>query len=68
MNEAIETGEPEYLTGKQLAGKLNVSLKAIIKWTALKRLPACKMGRIWRYPRREIEKRLLTGNLLYDKK
>jgi excisionase family DNA binding protein len=60
--------EPEYLNGKQLAAKLNVSIKAVVKWTAARRLPACKMGRIWRYPRIEIEKRLLSGNLLYDKR
>jgi hypothetical protein len=63
------TGEPEYLSGKQLAGKLNVSIKAVVKWTAARRLPgACKMGRVWRYQWREIEKKLLSGNLLYDKK
>jgi excisionase family DNA binding protein len=60
--------EPEYLTGKQLSQKLNVSLKAVVKWTAARRIPACKMGRIWRYPRIEIEKRLLSGSLLYDKR
>jgi hypothetical protein len=59
--------EPEYLTPRQLAGKVNVSLKAVTKWTAARRLPCCKMGRVWRYPVREIEKRLLSGNLLYDK-
>jgi len=56
--------EPEFLTGKQLAGKLNVSLKAVIKWTAARRLPYVKMGRVNRYPRIEIEKRLLSGQLL----
>jgi excisionase family DNA binding protein len=60
--------EPDYLTGKQLATKLNVSIKAVVNWTAARRIPACKMGRIWRYPRIEIEKRLLSGNLLYDKR
>jgi excisionase family DNA binding protein len=56
--------EPEYLTGKQLAGKLNVSRKAVVKWTAAHRLPCCKMGRVWRYPSNEINKRLLGGQLL----
>jgi excisionase family DNA binding protein len=60
--------EPEYYTPRQLAGKVNVSLKAIVKWTAARRLPCCKMGHVWRYPRREIEKRLLSGSLLYDKR
>ncbi len=61
--------EPEYLTGKQLAGKLNVSIKAVVKWTAAHRLPgAYKIGRVWRYQWREIEKKLLSGSLLFDKR
>jgi hypothetical protein len=60
--------ELEYLNARQLATKLNVSIKAVTKWTAARRIPACKMGRIWRYPRIEIEKRLLSGSLLYDKR
>jgi excisionase family DNA binding protein len=68
--EQQQTGaspEVEYLNARQLAKKLNVSLKAIVKWTATRRLPCCKMGRIWRYPRNEIEKRLVSGKLLLDK-
>ena len=69
MSETTTTApEPEYLTARQLAEKVNVSLKAVVKWTAARRLPACKMGRVWRYPVREIEKRLLSGSLLYDKR
>ena len=58
---------PEYLTPRQLAVKVNVSLKAVTKWTQARRLPACQMGRVWRYPAREIERRLLSGKLLFDK-
>lgn len=60
--------EATYLTARQLAEKLNVSLKAVINWTAARRLPCIKMGRMNRYPRFEIEKRLLAGNLLLDKR
>jgi hypothetical protein len=67
LNQAAP--EPEYLTGKQLAEKLNVSIKAVVKWTATRRLPgACKMGRVWRYQWAAIEKKMLSGNLLYDKR
>jgi hypothetical protein len=59
--------EPDYLTAPELATKLNVSLKSVINWTQARRLPVIKMGRVNRYPRVEIEKRLLSGNLLYDK-
>jgi hypothetical protein len=60
--------EPDFLTALELAVKLNVSLKSIINWTQAHRLPIIKMGRINRYPRIEIEKRLLSGSLLLDKK
>lgn len=57
--------EPEYLTGKQLAEKLNVSLKAVQTWTAKRRIPgAVKIGYHWRYSSTEISKRMLSGQLL----
>ena len=57
--------EPEYLTAKQLAKKLNMSIKSITKWTAQHRIPgAVKMGYHWRYSSTEISKRLLSGQLL----
>jgi excisionase family DNA binding protein len=62
-----EKPEPEYLDAPQLAAKLNVSLKSVINWTQARRLPFVKMGRVNRYPRNEIEKRLLSGRLLIDK-
>lgn len=62
--EETRTNEPEYLNARQLAGKLNVSLKSIFKWTAQRRIPAVKMGYHWRYPSTEISKRLLSGQLL----
>jgi hypothetical protein len=69
MNATIEkpgaTGEPEYLTGKQLAVKLNISIKAIQAWTAKRRIPgAVKIGYHWRYSATEISKHLLSGQLL----
>ena len=59
--------DPEYLSAPELAEKLNVSLKSVINWTQARRLPCIKMGRINRYPRVEIEKRLLSGRLLIDR-
>lgn len=65
-NQVVGT-EPEYLTAKELATKLNVSQKTVQKWRALGKLPIVKMGRLVRFPRQEIEKRLLTGCLLVDR-
>ncbi len=66
-NEETLLQEPDYLTAPELATKLNVSLKSVINWTQARRLPVIKMGRVNRYPRVEIEKRLLSGSLLFDK-
>lgn len=57
--------EPEYLTARQLAGKVNVSLQAVQKWTRARRIPCAKCGYHWRYPSNEINKRLLSGQLLF---
>lgn len=58
--------DKEFLTLNELAEYLNISKKFIIKHTANRRLPGIKMGRIWRYRKKEIEKRLLSGKLLLD--
>jgi excisionase family DNA binding protein len=58
------TSEPEYLTARQLAQKVNVSLKAVQKWTTQRRVPCVKVGYHWRYPSLAINKRLLSGQLL----
>lgn len=61
--------EPEFFDTEGLAKYLNVSKKAVIKWRDDRRLQgAVKCGRIWRFRRNEIEKRLLSGTLLLDKK
>ena len=67
MNEQGVFSEPEYLNAVQLSRKLNVSLKVVRKWTQARRLPYVKMGRLNRYPRVEIERRLLSGSLLLEK-
>lgn len=61
----METIQKEYYTAKELAGKMNVSLKSIQKWTMTRKLPgAIKAGRVWRYSAIAIEKALLSGKLL----
>ena len=60
--------EPEYLTGRQLAEKLNMSVKFIEKQTAARRIPgAVKIGYHWRYSSTEISKRLLSGQFLLNR-
>ena len=57
--------EMEFLTARQLAKTFNLSLKSIVRWTQEGRVPGqTKFGRVWRYDRNEIEKRLLSGNFL----
>lgn len=62
-----ETVPGDFLTAPQLAQKLNVSLKAIRKWSLSGKLMYVKMGRLVRYNWPEIERRLLTGRLLVER-
>ena len=64
----METQQSEYLTPGQLAAKLNMSLKWVVKHTQARRIPGqTKFGRLWRYRRVEVEKRLLSGTFLKEK-
>jgi excisionase family DNA binding protein len=56
--------ESDFYTPGELAGLLNVPLRTVEKWTLQRRLPVCKVGRLNRFPRVEIQKRILSGNLL----
>lgn len=56
--------ENDFFKTNELATYLNVSKKSIEKWRSQNRLPAVKVGYSWRYRKREIEKRLLSGQLL----
>jgi hypothetical protein len=60
--------DTKLLSAKELAKFLNVSLKFVEKYTALRRIPGqTKVGRVWRYDLRAIEKKLLSGELLLSK-
>ena len=57
--------ESEYLNTEELSIMLNVSKKSIEKWRSQNRLPGqLKCGRVFRFRRLEVEKRLLSGQLL----
>ena len=59
----------EYFTPQELADYSHMSLKFIEKHIATGRLPgAVKMGRVWRFKRVDVEKQLLTGQLLFNEK
>lgn len=61
--------EPEYLNPRQLALMLNCSLKSVVNWTQVRRVPGQrKIGRLWRYNRIEVEKALLRGQFLISSK
>lgn len=61
--------ETEFLSVKQLAEYLNCSEKFIRKHIESRRLPGMvKIGRTYRFRKSEVEKRLLTGQLLLDSK
>ena len=63
-----EKNESEFLSTIQLAKMLNVSTKSIEKWRNQRIIPgACKIGRCWRFRKNEIEKKLLSGQLLNNR-
>jgi excisionase family DNA binding protein len=66
-NEPTAAGglpEPALLTARELASYLNVSEKAIRKHTDAGRLPVVRFGRCLRFPKIEIDRRILSGNIL----
>lgn len=60
------TGDEVYLSIKDLAAMLSVSVKVVQKWSYQHRLPGrvCLGGRCVRYSRRAIEQALSSGTLL----
>ncbi len=62
-----ETELADCFTPKELAAKLNMSLKWVVKMTQAHRMPGqIKIGRLWRYRRADVEKRLLAGDFLLE--
>ena len=55
--------QSDYFTPEELALKINMSVKFIQTNTQLRKIPGqTKIGRLWRYRRSEVEKRLLLGS------
>lgn len=62
MNKKMES---VLLTPDELSDILHVSRKFVEKYIAAKRLPgAIKIGRVWRFNKLEVEKRLNAGEFL----
>lgn len=59
-----ETQAPEYYTPVELAAMLRIPRRSLERWVLQRRLPVVKIGRLNRFPRVEIQKRLLSGSLL----
>lgn len=60
--------ENEFLSPSELATMLGMSLKWVEKHTQARNIPGqVKVGRLWRYSRKEIEKGLLSGGQLLIK-
>ena len=57
-------GTAEYYTPEELAELLRVPKRTLEKWILQRRIPVIKVGRLNRFPRVEIQKRLLNGKLL----
>jgi excisionase family DNA binding protein len=59
------TATREFMTTEELAQYLNFSVKSIEKHRVTGRIPgAVRVGRVWRFSRAEVNKRILSGSLL----
>lgn len=56
--------EPELYTPVEMAAMLRVPLRTLEKWVLQRKIPVVKVGRLNRFPRVEIQKRILSGTLL----
>jgi hypothetical protein len=57
--------EDELMTPLDLANRLKMSMKWVVKHTQARRIPGqVKVGGNWRYRRLDVEKRLLAGQFL----
>lgn len=55
------------LTPRELANRLHISLKWVEKQTQNRRIPGqVKVGRVWRYSWVEIQRRMLSGQILLE--
>jgi len=64
ITDKSTTEEPEYYTPDELSKLLRIPKRTLEKWTLQRRIPVVKIGRLNRFPRLEIQKRLLGGSLL----
>lgn len=61
--------ETEFFSVQELAAYLNCSEKFIRKHIESRRLPGMvRVGRLYRFRKSDVEKRLLSGQLLLDSK
>lgn len=61
--------ETEFFSVQELADYLNCSEKFIRKHIESRRLPGMvKLGRVYRFRKSDVEKRLLSGQLLLEKR
>lgn len=68
-SQPYDGGNPDsLLTPRELAGRLNMSLKWVEKHTQDRRIPGqVKVGRVWRYAWVEVQKRIIAGKILLEK-
>ena len=67
--ETIQNKPSDFLTPRELADKIKMSVKWVVTQTQARRVPGqIKIGRLWRYRLTEVEKRLLAGQFLHEKK
>jgi excisionase family DNA binding protein len=54
--------QQRYLSIKQAATYTNLSAKTLYKWAETGQMPACKVGRLWRFDRLELDEFMHGGD------
>jgi excisionase family DNA binding protein len=55
--------EDRYLSVDEIAEYLGIKKDTVYKWVAANRLPARKVGRLWKFKKTEVDEWIKSGNV-----
>jgi len=58
----------ELMTAEEVAGYLRVRLSTVYEWAKKGKIPAARVGRLWRFQREEVEAWVRNGGLTSSSK
>lgn len=58
----------QWLTVEQVAAHLKVSKESVYRWLEAKKIPAHRLGRLWRFQQAEVDAWVMSGGGAEDDK